>query len=79
MSVAKQLVRKDLKSGEPCGQPGCVLDLLSGTDKVGELAQRGSCIMGYIQTKFTVGQISAIFMDLAHCEKKTGKVNSTFS
>ena len=30
VSLAKQLVRKDLKSGEPCGRPGCVLDLLSG-------------------------------------------------
>ena len=23
VSLAKQLVRKDLKSGEPCGRPGC--------------------------------------------------------
>ena len=30
VSLEKQLVRKDLKSGEPCGRPGCVLDLLSG-------------------------------------------------
>ena len=30
VSLAKQLVRKDLKSGEPCGRPGCVLDTLSG-------------------------------------------------
>ena len=30
VSLEKQLVRKNLKSGEPCGRPGCVLDLLSG-------------------------------------------------
>ena len=30
VSLAKQLVRKDLKSGEPCGRLGCVLDTLSG-------------------------------------------------
>ena len=30
VSLAKQLVRKDLKSGEPCGRPGCFLDTLSG-------------------------------------------------
>ena len=30
LSIGKQLVRPDLKGGEPCGRPGCVLDLCSG-------------------------------------------------
>ena len=30
LSIGKQLVRPDLKAGEPCGRPGCVLDLCSG-------------------------------------------------
>ena len=30
LSIGKQLVRPDLKSGEPCGRPGCVLDRCSG-------------------------------------------------
>ena len=30
VSLAKQLVRADLRAGEPCGRPGCVLDKLSG-------------------------------------------------
>ena len=30
VSLENQLVRKDLKYGEPCGGPGCVLDMLSG-------------------------------------------------
>ena len=32
VSLGKQLVRADLRAGEPCGRPGCVLDLLSGGD-----------------------------------------------
>ena len=28
--MSKQLVRPDLKAGEPCGRPGCVLDRCSG-------------------------------------------------
>ena len=27
LSIGKRLVRPDMKSGEPCGRPGCVLDL----------------------------------------------------
>ena len=34
LSIGKQLVRPDLKGGEPCGRPGCVLDLC--TSVVGE-------------------------------------------
>ena len=30
VSLARQLVRSDLRSGEPCGWPGCVLDRISG-------------------------------------------------
>ena len=30
LSIGKRLVRPDLKAGEPCGRPGCVLDLCSG-------------------------------------------------
>ena len=30
LSLAKQLVKPDLKRGEPCGRPGCVLDVTSG-------------------------------------------------
>ena len=30
VSLAQQLVRPDLRSGEPCGRPGCVLDRTSG-------------------------------------------------
>ena len=30
VSLGKQLVRADLRAGEPCGRPGCVLDLVSG-------------------------------------------------
>ena len=29
-SLARLLVKPDLKAGEPCGRPGCVLDQLSG-------------------------------------------------
>ena len=30
LSLAKQLVKPDLRRGEPCGRPGCVLDRTSG-------------------------------------------------
>ena len=30
VSLARQLVRADLRAGEPCGRPGCVLDRTSG-------------------------------------------------
>ena len=30
LSIGKQLVRPDLKAGEPCGRPSCVLDRCSG-------------------------------------------------
>jgi hypothetical protein len=30
VSLARQLVQPDLRAGEPCGRPGCVLDQLSG-------------------------------------------------
>ena len=30
LSIGKRLVRPDMKSVEPCGRPGCVLDLDSG-------------------------------------------------
>ena len=30
VSLARQLVKSDLKAGEPCGRPGCVLDTVSG-------------------------------------------------
>ena len=30
LSIGKQLVKPDLKGGEPCGRPGCVLDRVSG-------------------------------------------------
>ena len=47
VSLGKQLVRADLRAGEPCGRPGCVLDRLSGGaggphNKCGAL-YRGEC------------------------------------
>jgi hypothetical protein len=30
VSLGRQLVRPDLRAGEPCGRPGCVLDRVSG-------------------------------------------------
>ena len=30
LSIGKRLVRPDMKSGKPCGRPGCLLDLDSG-------------------------------------------------
>ena len=30
VSLARQLVKSDLKAGQPCGRPGCVLDTVSG-------------------------------------------------
>lgn len=45
LSIAKQLVRPDLKGGEPCGRPGCVLDLCSGG--VGHTTFPRLCIREY--------------------------------
>ena len=30
VSLSNQLVKADLKSGEPCGRPECILDVVSG-------------------------------------------------
>ena len=47
LSLGKQLVRPDLKGGEPCGRPGCVLDKCSGgaggLHNVPSQVYRGSC------------------------------------
>ena len=47
LSLGKQLVRPDLKGGEPCGRPGCVLDLCSGgaggPHNVPSTVYRGAC------------------------------------
>ena len=47
LSLGKQLVRPDLKGGEPCGRPGCVLDKCSGgaggPHNVPSQVYRGSC------------------------------------
>ena len=46
-SLARQLVRADLKAGEPCGRPGCVLDRTSGgaggPHNVPSVLYRGVC------------------------------------
>ena len=47
LSIGKQLVRPDLKAGEPCGRPGCVLDRCSGgaggPHNVPSVVYRGTC------------------------------------
>ena len=47
VSLARQLVRPDLRSGEPCGRPGCVLDRTSGgaggPHNVTSAVYRGTC------------------------------------
>ena len=47
LSIGKQLVRPDLKAGEPCGRPGCVLDKCSGgaggPHNVPSVVYRGVC------------------------------------
>ena len=47
VSLAKMLVKPDLKRGEPCGRPGCVLDQTSGgaggPHNVASCLYRGSC------------------------------------
>ena len=47
LSIGKQLVRPDLKAGEPCGRPGCVLDKCSGgaggPHNVPSVVYRGIC------------------------------------
>ena len=47
LSIGKRLVRPDLKAGEPCGRPGCVLDLCSGgaggPHNVPSNTYRGAC------------------------------------
>ena len=47
LSLGKQLVRPNLKAGEPCGRPGCLLDLCSGgaggPHNVPSNVYRGSC------------------------------------
>ena len=47
LSIGKQMVRPDLKVGEPCGRPGCVLDLCSGgaggPHNVPSNVYRGAC------------------------------------
>ena len=47
LSIGKRLVRPDLKAGEPCGRPGCVLDLCSGgaggPHNVPSNVYRGAC------------------------------------
>ena len=47
VSLAGQLVRPDLKAGEPCGRPGCVLDRTSGgaggPHNVPSVLYRGTC------------------------------------
>ena len=47
LSLAKQLVKPDLKRGEPCGRPGCILDLTSGGEggphNIRSTLYRGEC------------------------------------
>ena len=47
VSLGKLLVHPDLKSGEPCGRPGCVLDCTSGggggPHNVPSTVYRGEC------------------------------------
>ena len=47
VSLAKMLVKPDLRRGEPCGRPGCVLDLTSGgaggPHNVASSLYKGSC------------------------------------
>ena len=47
LSIGKQLVRPDLRAGEPCGRPGCVLDKCSGgaggPHNVPSVVYRGIC------------------------------------
>ena len=47
VSLSKMLVKPDLKRGEPCGRPGCVLDLTSGgaggPHNVASCLYKGSC------------------------------------
>ena len=47
LSIGKQLVRPDLRAGEPCGRPGCVLDRCSGgaggPHNVPSVVYRGIC------------------------------------
>ena len=47
LSIGKRLVRPDLKAGEPCGRPGCVLDRCSGgaggPHNVPSNVYRGAC------------------------------------
>ena len=45
--MGKQLVKPDLKRGEPCGRPGCILDLTSGGEvgphNIPSSLYRGEC------------------------------------
>ena len=48
ISIGKQLVKPDLRAGEPCGRPGCVLDRCSsgaagGPHNVPSVVYRGVC------------------------------------
>ena len=47
LSIGKQLVKPDLRAGEPCGRPGCVLDRCSGgaggPHNVPSVVYRGIC------------------------------------
>ena len=47
VSLAKQLVKANLRSGEPCGRPGCVLDEVSGgaggPHNVPSVLYKGTC------------------------------------
>ena len=47
VSLAKMLVKPDLKRGETCGRPGCVLDMTSGgaggPHNVASCLYKGSC------------------------------------
>ena len=41
LSLSRQLVKADLKLGEPCGRPECALDVVNGG--VGRPHNRGTC------------------------------------
>ena len=45
--MGKQLVKPDLKRGEPCGRPGCILDLTNGGEggphNIPSSLYRGEC------------------------------------
>ena len=80
VSLGKLLVHPDLKSGEPCGRPGCVLDCTSGggggPHNVPSTLYRGECKLCEAQGETGEYWGESGFSGFHRCERHRAEVSS---